>query len=266
MTRRRTIAGALVALAFPVTASAQEDSAELAKQLSNPVASLVSVPFQHNLDCCFGPGEGVRYTLNIQPVVPLSLNQDWNVIVRTILPVIYQEDPLGGGHDSLGVGDTLQSFFFSPKAVKNGLVWAVGPVFAWPTGTSDLGANQWGAGPTALVLKMQGPMTYGVLANHVWSYAGPTGAQDTSRTFLQPFFAYTWPSSTGISINTETTYDWTNDQWAVPINFGVSHVYKVARQPISVSLQGRVYAVSPDGGPDWGVRLVTTLLYPKKPK
>jgi hypothetical protein len=266
MTRGHSIAAVLLAVIIPATARAEEDSAELAKQLSNPVASLVSVPFQHNVDCCFGPGDGVRYSLNIQPVIPLSVNDDWNVIVRTILPVIYQDDPLGGSHDSLGLGDVTQSFFFSPKLVKNGLVWAVGPVFVWPSGTSDLGANQWGGGPTALVLKMQGPVTYGVLANHIWSYAGPTGAAQTSRSFVQPFFAYTWPSSTGVSINTETTYDWTNEQWTVPINVGVSHVYKVGRQPISVGLTGRVYAVSPNDGPDWGVRLTTTLLYPKKKK
>ena len=168
---RRSILAACVtsalALAWTCAARAQESEAELAKQLANPVASLISVPFQENYDCCFGPLGGGRYTLNIQPVVPVSLSPDWNLIVRTILPVIYQDrtSPLSG--DTQGLGDTLQSFFLSPVKPVGGFILAAGPAFLWPTGEAELGSKTWGAGPTALILKQQGGTTYGLLVNHI---------------------------------------------------------------------------------------------------
>jgi len=157
----------------PTTASESADSAELAKKLTNPVARRISVPFQFNYDEGFGPQDAFKLTLNIQPVVPLSLNEEWNLIIRTIVPVVYQDPPADGISSEFGLGDTTQSFFFSPKKpTAGGWIWAIGPVFLWPTGTDDLlDSGKWGAGPTALVLKQDHGWTYGMLANHLWSYA-----------------------------------------------------------------------------------------------
>lgn len=241
----------------------QTSGADLAQQLSNPVASLISVPFQNNIDCCFGPNDAARYTLNIQPVVPISISNDWNMIVRTIVPIIYQEETVAGQGDSFGFGDTVQSFFFSPKAVHNGLVWAVGPVFLYPTGESELGTERWGAGPTALVLKQSaGGITYGMLANHIWSFAGDDSRADVSQTLIQPFFAKSWPDSTTFNLNSETNYDWISDSWTIPVNVGISHIYRFGRQPVQIAGLARYYVASPDGGPEWGVRIVFTLLFP----
>lgn len=231
--------------------------AELAHQLANPVSSLISVPFQLNYDCCAGPNDDERFTLNIQPVIPLQLNDRWNLIIRTIVPVIHQD----GIDDATGLGDTTQSFFFSPPSV-DGLTWAVGPVLFYPSGTDGLSARQWGAGPTALVLKQKGTTTYGILANHIWSVDGAESGPDISSTFLQPFFNYTFHDSTGLTINTEASYDWQNDQWTVPVHAGVSHLYNWGGQRVQLALNGRVYLEGPDGGPDWGLRFVTTLLFP----
>ena len=258
---------AIVGLALPPSATAQESDADLAKKLANPISSLVSLPFQFNYDCCIGPEEASKFTLNVQPVIPISLNADWNMIVRTIVPVVYLEAPAVGLENEFGLSDTLQSFFFSPSRPVNGITWGIGPAFLWPTGAGpEIATGKWGAGPTGVILRQQGGWTYGLLANHVWSYADSFGHDrpDVSQTFLQPFVSHTFPDTTNISINTESTYDWETEQWTVPINAGVSHVYKFGEQRVSLGIYGRVYAVSPDDGPDWGARAVATFLFPKK--
>lgn len=251
--------------AAQTAAPTQGGDAELAQKLSNPVASLISVPLQNNFDWGYGAdGSGHRYTLNIQPVIPISLGDDWNMISRTILPVISQSNVTGPGSSQFGLGDITQSLFFSPKAVHNGIVWAVGPVFLIPTATETaLGTGKLGAGPTALLLKIQGKSTYGVLANHIWSIAGKDNRSDLSSTFLQPFFSYTTAHATTYGINTETSYDWLGDNWVVPINLTVSQLVKVGTQPVSIGGGVKYYAASPSGGPDWGIRLNVTLLFPE---
>jgi len=197
-------------------------------------------------------------------VIPFSLNENWNLISRTIVPYVYQENVIGTSSQS-GLSDTVQSLFFSPKApTSGGWIWAVGPVLLLPTATDDrLGGEKWGAGPTALALKQQNGWTYGALANHLWSYAGNDSRAEINATFLQPFISFTTKKQTTFGLNTESTYDWSNHQWTVPINASVSQLVKLGGKPVQFSLGARYYAEKPGGGPDWGLRFTVTFLFPK---
>ena len=250
-----------------------QQEADLARQLANPVAALISIPFQWNWDDRIGAREDIqRMTLNIQPVVPISLSKDWNLISRTILPVIHQQDDngrLNQGHfdNTLDFGDSVQSLFLSPALPgPRGWIWGVGPVALLPTGTTTFTtANQWALGPTGVLLKQRGPWTFGVLANHLWSVQNKGQLADINTSFMQPFISYTTPSAWSATLQTETTYDWQDQQWAVPINFVVTKILKIGDQLVSVGGGVRYWAEGPDRGPHgWAGRLVFTLLLPKK--
>ena len=260
---------ALVALAALTMAPlrAQESQEELAKKLANPVASLISVPLQLNYDEGFGrDDEGEKLLLNVQPVIPFTLNENWNLISRTIVPLVDQQDLFPGAGAQSGFGDVVQSLFFSPAApTKGGLIWGVGPVFLLPTGGDDLlTADKWGLGPTFVVLKQAGPRTFGTLFNHIESVAGNDDRADVSASFLQPFMSRTTPQAWTYSANFEATYNWESEQWSLPLNLAATKVTRWGSQLVSLGGGLRYWVESPDAGPEGiGARVILTFLFPK---
>ena len=247
------------------TESAETKTEELAKLTQNPVGNLISVPFQNNFNFGVGPNEVCQYVLNVQPVIPISLNEDWNLITRWIMPIINQPSPAPGVASASGLGDLNPTFFLSP-AKPHGLIWGVGPTFTFPTATDSLlGNGKWCAGPSVVVLKMQGHWVYGALANNQWSFAG-WGDNDVNAMLVQPFVNYNLPQGWYLTSAPIITADWEADsdnRWIVPLGGGVGKIVHLGKLPLNIQLAGYGNVVRPDNGPDWQLRFQVQLLFPK---
>jgi len=266
----RTFLHAVVAFAVAATvmcpSARADEGSDLAQDLTNPVADLLTIPVQMNYDQNMGPvDKGWKLQTNIQPVYPFSLNDDWNLITRTIVPVISQDKLFPGAGSQFGLGDINLSAFFSPKKPTNGVIWGVGPVLYLRTATDELlGAEKWGAGPTAIALTMRGRWTLGALANHVWSFAGSDDRDDIDNTFVQPFVAYTTATAWTFSFQSETTYNWESKAWSVPVNVALAKLVMMGRLPVSLSGGVGRWLTSPDGAADgWRFRVQANFVLPK---
>ncbi|MCF6223342.1 MAG: hypothetical protein L3J34_06395 [Flavobacteriaceae bacterium] len=242
----------------------QATAKELAIKLANPISNLISVPFQNNYDFNVGPLNGLRYTLNIQPVIPISISEDWNLISRTIVPITYQKDVSVLDETDFGLGDIVQSLFFSPKSpTNNGLIWGIGPIFLLPTATNDvLGTKKWATGLNAVFLKLQGQLTYGALINHMWSFAG-NGLNDLNASFFQPFFTYATPKGSSYTIASENTRNWNNDLFGGFIGMYYAKVVKIKKQTLQVGGGPKIYYGNNFMNPAWGFRINIISLFPK---
>jgi len=238
---------------------------ELAKKLSNPIASLISVPFQNNTDIGIGANNGARNTLNIQPVIPVRISENLNLITRIVLPVISQYNVTGMGNNEVGLGNTVLSAFFSPSNSKGGLTWGAGPVFLLPTGSNEyLAVKKFGIGPTAVALYQSKGYTVGALINQIWGVAGEESQGDLSLLFFQPFFSYNWKSGAGIGGNFEVSQNWGAKTTSVWFNPTLSAVTSFGKQKTQFVIGPRFNLAAPDASKaDIGVRAVVVFLFPK---
>jgi hypothetical protein len=243
------------------------ESRDLAKQLANPLASLVSVPFQFNWEQNVGPSKLTRFVLNVQPVMPFTVNEKVNLIVRLIAPFISQPPLTESGTATFGMGDITTSFFVAPSKTGK-FIWGAGPVIVLPS-TSDpaLGSGKWSLGPTIIALKQAGEMTVGALWNQTWSFAGDDDRADVNQMFLQPFLSYQATHTLTLTVQSEMTANWkapnNDDTWTVPINVVVAKLATFGPFPASYQAGLGVFPVHPDVGPTWKLRAAIVLLFPR---
>jgi len=267
-----------ILLFFIVSATAQEQSqGDLAKQAQNPIANLISLPFQNNTNFGLGPDDEVQNVLNIQPVIPVTLNENWNVITRTIVPILSQPNFYTNGEGRVtGLGDITFSAFFSP-AESAKLTWGVGPIFLLPTATDgplggvsedggeSLGSDKWGAGLTVVGLTMPGNWVIGSLFSNVWSFAG-SGENDINLFTWQYFINYNLPKGWYLTSAPIINANWEADSdnaWTIPFGGGVGKLFSIGRQPINTQLAAYYNVEKPEFGPDWQLRFQIQFLFPK---
>jgi hypothetical protein len=240
-----------------------EEAAELAKKLANPIASLISVPFQNNTFYGIGSLNGTQNVMNFQPVVPFKINENLNLITRYIVPIVTQYNITGENTSQSGLGDATISAFLAPSNTKNGVTWGVGPAFLVPTATNTyLGTGKFGIGPTAVVLKQANGFTYGALANQIWSIAGQGDRPAVSQLFVQPFFTYNWKSGAGIGVVGSITQNWETKTNATTITVPLSGITKFGKQIIQLAV-GPQIPITGTPKPDFGWRAQLVLIFPK---
>jgi hypothetical protein len=247
--------------------AAADSTEELAKKTQNPVADLISVPFQSNFNFNTGPRDKMVYVLNVQPVIPIELNEDWNLITRIITPIIDQPSLAPGVETASGLGDINPSLFLSPAKSEH-FIWGVGPTFTFPTASRRiLGAGKYSMGPTGVALLMEGPWVVGALANNQWSYAG-WGPKSVNALLAQPFINYNFKHGWYLTSAPIFTSDWTakaDQQWTAPVGGGFGKLWRVGSVglPVNTQIQGFYNAIRPDLTSNWQLRVQVQFLFPK---
>jgi hypothetical protein len=259
----------LACIGSPASFAQSSDAESLAKAAQNPIADMISVPFQNNINFDTGPYERTQNILNIQPVLPFEMNKDWNLVTRTIMPVISQPAFAPGQEREFGLGDIQFSAFFSPKAPVDGWVWGAGVIAQMDTATDDrLGQGVWGLGPTAVALHIGKTWVYGALINNVFSVVKDPGTPSVNQMLIQPFVNYNFPTHPGryLSFAPIITANWEADsgqKWTIPLGLGIGQIMKLGKQPINVQVAGYYNVERPEYGSRWQLRLQLQLLFPK---
>ncbi|MHC4128927.1 MAG: transporter family protein [Planctomycetota bacterium] len=248
----------------PETLEGDSDLA-LAQKSQNPIGNLISVPFENTTDFGVGPEDGVVNVLAIKPVYPTALSDDWNLINRFILPVIYQDERFPGEGSEFGLGDFTYQAFFVPRGGE--VMWGVGPALTVPTNTDDrLGRDQWLLGPAFVVLYKPDRWLVGTLISNVWDIAGASDEPSVSLFSLQYFVNYNMEDGWYLTSTPTMIADWnadSGDRWTIPVGGGVGKLVRIGDVPIDLRVQGFWYAEAPDNGPEWAIQFQLKLLFPK---
>jgi hypothetical protein len=255
------VAGSTLQAQEAVEPSKGSDETALATAAANPIANLISLPLQLNNDFGLGPHDRTMNVLNVQPVVPLAGGR---IITRTIIPFAFIPDfSAESGQQTSGLADIVATVFYVPPS--DGIMWGVGPVVEIPTGGPERGSEKWSAGLSVLVIAQPGPWTIGALANTVWDFGGTDDAEDVNHGLLQYFITYQLGDGWYVNSAPIITVDWTaeEDKWKVPFGGGGGKVLFLGKLPVNLQAGAYWYAVKPDFGPDWQLRLQAQFMFPK---
>jgi hypothetical protein len=253
---------------LPVRAegTAQDSASDLAKQTQNPIADLISLPFQYNTFFETGPKGKTQNILLIQPVIPLSFNDDWHFIARPIIPLLEQPPLTNAQNRNYGLGNIQFQGFLSPKKTKD-WIWGFGPYLEFPTNSGPdnrFGSDNWSAGPAFVALKMEGPWVYGSLFSQLWSFHG--NEPEVNITAIQPFVSYNLKDGWYLSSEPTITSDWSADssqQWTIPIGGGIGKIFNIGKQPVNASVSAYHNLQAPRSGADWQLQFQIQFLFPK---
>jgi hypothetical protein len=241
-------------------------NSDLAKQVQNPVADLISLPFQNNMNFGLGPNNRMQNVLNIQPVIPIKLSEEWNLITRTIAPILKQPDVRTATDDTWGLGDINVLLALTP-AKPGSVIWGIGPAMILPTGTDPaVSQRKWAAGPGGVLLTKHGPWVVGVLVQNVWSFAGSDKRSDVNQFLTQYFLNYNLPDGWYLTSSPIITADWEagrGNKWTVPVGGGFGKVFRAGNLPMNASFAAFSNVVRPDNGSDWSLRFQISFLFPK---
>jgi hypothetical protein len=254
-------------VAFGCSPSHADDSPDLAKLVQNPIAKVISLPFQNNLNFGTGPDHDPQDVLNIQPVLPIQINDDWNVITRTIIPLDYQPPLTPGGSTVGGVGDISLALYFSPARTSGSLIWGIGPAFVFPSADHQvLGQGQFSTGVSAVALTIQGPWLVGALVTEVVSVSGEASRRQVNQMLVQPFINYNFPRGWYLTSSPIVTANWRapgSQQWTVPVGAGGGRAFRLGRQAMNAQVQVFDDVTHPHGAGNWTLRVQFQLLFPK---
>jgi hypothetical protein len=259
----------LLTLCFVVQSVHAQDTPEIAKQAQNPIASLVSVPFENDFNPRTGINKEDSYVMEMKPVVPFTLSNDWNLITRTIIPVVQVPDLAPGVDGTSGIGDVQTSLFLSP-AKTGAVIWGAGPVVSFPTASQEiLGTKKLSVGPTVVVLKIHGHWLFGTLVQNLFSVAGPSARLNVNQMLMQPFANYNLKHGWYLTSSPIITANWEvnpNQRWVVPVGGGAGRIVHFGKLPVNIYAQLFRNVERPDGTTNWSARLQVQLLFPKKRK
>ncbi|MBS7255066.1 hypothetical protein [Flavobacterium branchiicola] len=269
-TTRKTWYILIVLLSIPFSITAQEEDhkpgsspQELADKLANPVASLISVPLQNNLNYGIGPYNGTKYTVNVQPVIPFKLSDNLNLISRYIFPIVDQRNITGLNTHEFGLSDATITAFFAPKSEK--LIYGIGPAFLVPIATETyLGTEKFGLGPSLLIMHQAHGLSIGFIANQIWSVAGNSDRADVNQFYTQMFLSYSYKSGASLGVNAEVTQNWEGNTTLISLNPTIGGITKFGKQAVQFSVQPLIPIVGHQNiKPDWGLRAVVTFVFPE---
>ena len=253
-------------MALSTTAWAEEEGTQdLAKQSQNPINTLISVPFENISSFNNGPNDAYVNTLLMKPVLPVQISEKWNLINRTIVPIIYQGELIDGIGTKFGMGDVTYQGFLSP-AKPGKFIWGVGPTVSFPTGAQRMTSDKWSAGPAMVGLAMPGNWVVGALAFNIWSFAGDEDVTDVNAFSFQYFVNYNLPKGWYLSMSPTITANWKADsdnRWTVPFGGGFGRVFKIGKQPVNMGIKAYYNVEHPDNASNWNIAAQVTFLFPK---